>query len=126
METPVIVAIIGVLAAPIAAFLTWFTNRKKHIADIYAALSESSQTAVETMQMTMTTLHDELLDAKVKIESLITENELLRQDLRELKNQNILLLEENRSLRSKIDQIGIQMSNFHSDSSDKPSLQHDN
>ena len=125
METPVIVAIIGVLAAPVAAFFTWFVNRKKHIADIYAALSESSQTAVETMQMTMTTLHDELLDAKVKIESLITENELLRQDLRELKNQNILLLEENKALRSKIDQIGIQMSNFHPDSSDKPSSQHD-
>lgn len=126
METPVIVAIIGVLVAPIAAFFTWFVNRKKHIADIYAALSESSQTAVETMQMTMTTLHDELLDAKVKIESLITENELLRQDLRELKNQNILLLEENKALRSKIDQIGIQMSNFHTESSDKPSSPHDN
>lgn len=120
METPVIVAIIGVLAAPVAAFITWFVNRKKHIADIYASLSESSQTAVETMQMTMTTLHDELLDAKVKIESLITENELLRQDLRELKNQNILLLEENKALRSKIDQIGIQMSNFKTESSDKP------
>jgi regulator of replication initiation timing len=126
METPVIVAIIGVLAAPVAAFITWFVNRKKHIADIYASLSESSQTAVETMQMTMTTLHDELLDAKVKIESLITENELLRQDLRELKNQNILLLEENKALRSKIDQIGIQMSNFKTESSDKPSSQHDN
>jgi regulator of replication initiation timing len=125
METPVIVAIIGVLAAPVAAFITWFVNRKKHIADIYASLSESSQTAVETMQMTMTTLHDELLDAKVKIESLITENELLRQDLRELKNQNILLLEENKALRAKIDQIGIQMSNFHSESSDKQSSQHD-
>ena len=126
METPVIVAIIGVLAAPVAAFITWFVNRKKHIADIYASLSESSQTAVETMQMTMTTLHDELLDAKVKIESLITENELLRQDLRELKNQNILLLEENKALRSKIDQIGIQMSNFKTESSDKPLSQHDN
>jgi regulator of replication initiation timing len=126
METPVIVAIIGVLAAPVAAFITWFVNRKKHIADIYASLSESSQTAVETMQMTMTTLHDELLDAKVKIESLITENELLRQDLRELKNQNILLLEENKALRLKIDQIGIQMSNFHTESSDKPSSPHDN
>lgn len=123
METPVIVAIIGVLAAPVAAFFTWFVNRKKHIADIYAALSESSQTAVETMQMTMTTLHDELLDAKVKIENLITENELLRQDLRELKNQNALLLEENKALRSKIDQIGIQMNNFHpnSDASEKQS-----
>lgn len=113
METPVLVAIIGILAAPIAAIITWLVNRKKHIADIYASLSESSQTAVETMQMTMTTLHDELIDAKVKIETLISENELLRQDLRELKNQNVLLLEENKALRSKIDEIGKQMENFH-------------
>lgn len=113
METPVLVAIIGILAAPIAAIITWLVNRKKHIADIYASLSESSQTAVETMQMTMTTLHNELIDAKVKIETLISENELLRQDLRELKNQNVLLLEENKALRSKIDAIGKQMENFH-------------
>lgn len=113
METPVLVAIIGILAAPIAAIITWLVNRKKHIADIYASLSESSQTAVETMQMTMTTLHNELIDAKVKIETLISENELLRQDLRELKNQNVLLLEENKALRSKIDEIGKQMENFH-------------
>jgi chromosome segregation ATPase len=114
METPVIVAIIGVLAAPVAAFFTWFVNRKKHIADIYAALSDSSQTAVETMQMTMKTLHDELIDAKLKIDSLITENELLRADLRELKDQNIMLLEENKALRSKIDSISDQMNDFHS------------
>jgi len=114
METPVIVAIIGVLAAPVAAFFTWFVNRKKHIADIYAALSDSSQTAVETMQMTMKTLHDELIDAKQKIDSLITENELLRADLRELKDQNIVLLEENKALRRKIDSISDQMNDFHS------------
>ena len=114
MDNAVVIAIVGILAAPRAAAVTWFLNRKKHIADIYASLSESSQTAVETMQMTMMTLHDELLDAKVKIETLITENELLRSDLRELKNQNILLLEENKVLRSKIDQIGKQMDEFRS------------
>ena len=114
MDNAVVIAIVGILAAPIAAAVTWFVNRKKHIADIYASLSESSQTAVETMQMTMMTLHDELLDAKVKIETLITENELLRSDLRELKNQNILLLEENKALRFKIDQIGKQMDEFRS------------
>lgn len=126
METPVIVAIIGVLAAPVAAFITWFVNRKKHIADIYSALTESSQSAVETMQMTMETLHHELKEARERIEELISENILLREDLLELKNQNILLLQENKELRTKIDQIGIQMSNFHPESSDKQSSQHDN
>lgn len=113
MEPAVVVAIIGVLAAPFAAVITWMLNRKKHISDIYSALAESSQSAVETMQMTMTTLHDELIDAKGKIDSLIAENELLRADLKELKQQNQILLEENKALRSKIDEISTQMTNFH-------------
>jgi len=112
METPVLVAIIGVLAAPIAAFITWFVNRKKHIADIYSALTESSQSAVETMQMTMETLHNELKEAKDRIEDLISENILLRQDLLELKEQNNELIRENKELRLKIDQISQQMTNF--------------
>lgn len=113
METPVLVAIIGVLAAPLAAFFTWFVNRKKHIADIYSALAESSQSAVETMQMTMETLHDELKEAKERIEDLISENILLRQDLLELKEQNTELIKENKELRLKIDQISQQMTDFH-------------
>lgn len=117
MDTPILVAIIGLLVAPMAAFVTWFVNRKKHIADIYAALSESSQTAVETMQMTMETLHNELIDATLKIDALIIENELLRQDLVELKNQNIQLLQENKALRVKIDQISKQMDSFNPETS---------
>lgn len=112
MDTPVLVAIIGVLAAPIAAFFTWFVNRKKHIADIYSALAESSQSAVETMQMTMQTLHTELKEAKDRIEDLIAENALLRLDLAELKNQNTELMRENKELRIKIDDIGQQMKDF--------------
>ena len=76
-----------------------------HIADIYNALSESSQTAVETMQMTMQELRHELVDAKDKIEELISENEALRDDLRELKAQNELLMKENAALKDKIDEL---------------------
>lgn len=112
MDTPVLVAIIGVLAAPIAAFVTWFVNRKKHIADIYSALAESSQSAVETMQMTMETLHTELKEAKDRIEDLIAENALLRLDLAELKEQNTELMRENKELRIKIDNISMQMKDF--------------
>jgi len=112
MEPAVVVAIIGVLAAPIAAVITWLLNRKKHISDIYSALAESSQSAVETMQMTMNTLHTELKEAKDRIEDLITENELLRQDLLELKEQNIELIKENKELKSKIDNLSKQMNNL--------------
>ena len=100
MEPTILVAIIGVLAAPFAALITWMLNRKKHIADIYSALSESSQTAVETMQLTMNELRIELEEARRKIDDLIAENELLRNDLHELKNQNVKLLSEIRELRA--------------------------
>jgi archaellum component FlaC len=100
MEPTILVAIIGVLAAPFAALITWMLNRKKHIADIYTALSESSQTAVETMQLTMNELRIELEEARRKIDDLIQENELLRYDLHELKKQNQDLIAEIRSLRA--------------------------
>jgi chromosome segregation ATPase len=100
MESGLLIAIIGVLAAPFAALITWMLNRKKHIADIYAALSESSQTAVETMQLTMNELRTELEEARRKIDDLIAENELLRSDLRELKKQNEDLMREIRGLRA--------------------------
>lgn len=100
MDPAILIAIIGVLAAPFAALITWLLNRKKHIADIYASLSESSQNAVETMQLTMNELRIELQEARHKIDDLITENELLRHDLHELKQQNLRLMEELKTLRS--------------------------
>ena len=103
------VAIIGVLAAPIAAFVTWFLNRKKNFADLYSVLSESSQTAVETMQLTMQELRIELVEAKDKIDELIKENELLRGDLHTLKKQNEQLLLENRALEKKIEDLSKQI-----------------
>lgn len=99
MEPAVLIAIIGVLAAPVAAVITWMLNRKKHIADIYNALSESSQTAVETMQMTMQELRLELVEARQKIEELIAENALLREDLAALKNQNEQLMSQIHDMR---------------------------
>lgn len=100
MDPAILVAIIGVLTAPFAALITWMLNRKKHIADIYTALSESSQTAVETMQLTMNELRTELEEARRKIDDLIAENELLRHDLHELKKQNQDLMAEIRGLRA--------------------------
>jgi predicted nuclease with TOPRIM domain len=104
MDASIIVAIVGVLAAPVAAFATWLLNRKKHIADIYNALSESSQTAVETMQMTMAELRIELVEAREKIEELISENELLREDLKALKQQNVDLIKQIHDMRVSYEQ----------------------
>jgi len=105
MDTPIIVAIVSVLAAPIAVLFTWMLNRKKHVADIYTALSESSHAAVEMMQITMQELRTELVEAKDKIDELIKENELLRNDLHELKAQNEQLISENRAFKRKIEEL---------------------
>lgn len=104
MDASIIVAIVGVLAAPVAAFVTWLLNRKKHIADIYNALSESSQTAVETMQLTMNELRIELTEAREKIDQLISENELLRQDLKSLRKQNTDLIKQIHDMRVSYEQ----------------------
>ena len=108
-----VIAIIGVLAAPIAAFVTWLLNRRKNYADLYNVLSESSQTAVETMQVTMQELRIELVEAKDKIDELIAENELLRKDLQELKLQNEQLIAENRAFKRKIEELTRSIKGMH-------------
>lgn len=115
MDSSFLIAIIGVLAAPIAAFMTWFLNRKKHIADIYSVIAGASGEAVETMQVTMQELRHELSEARSKIEELIEENTLLRRDLQVLQNQNEMLIRQIHDMR-------VQYENF----SSSQSLQHDN
>jgi len=123
METTVLVAIVTVLAAPLAALLTWLLNRRKHVSEIYNMVSESSQTAVETMQITMQELRIELVDAKEKIEFLAEENTQLRKDIRELKAINVTLLDENQKLKSQLDNLIKTMNRLHA--SDSESEQHD-
>ena len=104
MDATVVIAIVGALATPVAVVVTWVLNRKKHVAEIYEAISGSSQTAVETMQMTMSELRLELVAAREKIEELIQENELLRQDLAGLKAQNEMLMEQIHDMRVSYEQ----------------------
>jgi uncharacterized protein (DUF3084 family) len=124
VETTVIVAVITVLAAPLAALLTWLLNRRKHISDIYSVLSESSQTAVETMQLTMTELRLELQESREKIDNLMQENKVLKLDLIELKEMNIRLLSENQKLKNQMEDLARQIHYYHS--FDSESEQHGN
>lgn len=104
MDSSIIIAVVGVLAAPIAAFMTWLFNRKKNIADIYNVIAGASGEAVETMQATMQELRIELSEARAKIEELITENELLREDLAALKTQNETLMIQIHDMRVAYEQ----------------------
>jgi len=118
METTIIIAVIGVLAAPLAALITWLLNRRKHISEIYNMLSESSQTAVETMQMTMQELRIELTEAREKIDELVQENAHLRKDMKELKDINIRLLDENQKLKNQLDGLTTTMNRLHASDSE--------
>lgn len=98
MNDAILIALIGIMAAPLASFITWLVNRKKNVADIYSVFTESSQRAVETMQSTMETLHEELESAQLKIDQM-------QKELVELRYQNTLLIEENHILHKKIDEL---------------------
>jgi uncharacterized protein (DUF3084 family) len=124
VETTILVAVIGVLAAPLAVLLTWLLNRRKHITEIYNMVSESSQTAVETMQITMQELRIELTEARSKIDELVEENSFLRSDMKELKEMNVRLLDENQKLKNQLDSLTKTMNRLHA--SDAESEQHDN
>ena len=112
MSEALIVAMVGLLAAPFAAFITWVVNRKKNVADIYSILSESSQNAVETMQVTMNELRIELSEARQKIDDLIAENQELRKDLASLKTQNEKLISQIHDMRVAYE-ISSQQSSQH-------------
>lgn len=105
MNEAIIIAILGLLAAPVAAVITWLANRRKNIGEIYSVLTDSAQSAVETMQATMETLHEELQAAQEKIEQLIEENHKMQGELAKLRQQNMLLLQENHSLHKKVDDL---------------------
>lgn len=105
MNEAIIIAILGLLAAPVAAVITWLANRRKNIGEIYSVLTDSAQSAVETMQTTMETLHEELQAAQEKIEQLIQENHKMQGELAKLRQQNMLLLQENHSLHKKVDDL---------------------
>lgn len=102
METPILVAIVALLAAPIASFFTWMLNKRQGLANIYNSLSETQQNAVETMSTAMQSVRIDLDNAHQKIDQLIAENQLLRESIEELKTQNRQLLSENDQLRNQV------------------------
>lgn len=105
MTDGILLALFALITAPLAALVTWLANRRKNVSEIYSALTESSQMAVETMQSTMETLHDELGNAQERIEQIIQENVSMQSEIAKLRQQNLLLLQENHTLSQKIDRL---------------------
>lgn len=90
MSIVVAALITALLTGPIAAFITWFFNRKKYVADIYSTIADGSQTAVETMQITMQVLHEELNDSRQKMNDLMQNQLFLNQEIANLKERIVV------------------------------------
>jgi uncharacterized coiled-coil DUF342 family protein len=123
METPILVAMVALLAAPIASFFTWMLNKRQGLANIYNSLSETQQNAVETMSTALQNVRIDLDNAHQKIDQLIEENQILRDSIDELKVQNRQLLSENDGLRKQVVELTNTLQRFVSDGKFSP---HDN
>lgn len=87
--------IVGLLAAPLATFVTYMVNRKKNLADSHAAIALGASNAVEAITIVLDSLREELENTKNELNLALHEIEKLR-------IQNEKLLSENKELYKKI------------------------
>jgi flagellar biosynthesis chaperone FliJ len=105
VDTPVLLAIIGLLGIPFGALATWFFNRRKSLADMYNSIAEAGQFAVESVSSALDTVRSELEEAHLKIDALSDQNTHLTQAIAELKIQNETLIKENAHLRRQVTEL---------------------
>ena len=114
----VVALLVGLLAAPVATFITFMLNRKKTGAEIVTSITEANQIAVESVTSALEVvneqleevrkenlqLHNDILELKEQNRKLIYENEALRRDLQSLKKQNEQLIEQIHDMRVAYEQ----------------------
>ena len=79
--------IIGLLAAPVAAFITWLLSRPKQKADVHSSVVTSASAAVDTIADVLNEVRSELAEARQEIEALRSENQSLHQMVIDLRKQ---------------------------------------
>ena len=102
MDTAIIIALVSLLATPLAAVVTWFFNRRKYNSEIYNTITESAQTSVETVQLAMNTLREELKDVQLKVSDLNAKIKDLEIEALRLQNALNEKERENVSLKERI------------------------
>ena len=107
METSSVIALFAALAIPIAALLTFFLNRRRNIADVYVAMAEGSHSAVDSMQKSLNAMEARFEEAERSLSELVKENAKMSYELSQLRQQNMLLLQENHALHRKIDEVRV-------------------
>ena len=111
METDpvVIVAVLGLFAAPFAAMITWLLNRKKRVLDGNSSIAAATAVAVDAIQDVMESLRIDLTSARSDMAEFKIQNRELEHSLKNLKEQNERLLEENKKLSREIELLKIQI-----------------
>ena len=79
--------IVGLLAAPLAAFITWLLSRPKQRADVHNSMMTSASAAVDTIADVLTEVRQELEEARGEIAALRQENQSLHQMVIDLRKQ---------------------------------------
>lgn len=79
--------IVGLLAAPLAAFITWLLARPKQRADVHSSMVTSASAAVDTIADVLSQVRQELEEARGEIALLREENQNLHQMVIDLRKQ---------------------------------------
>lgn len=79
--------VVGLLAAPIAAIVTFLLTRPKQRADIHSSVVTSASNAVETIADVLNQVRQELEEAREEIQALRQENHMLKDLIEELRSQ---------------------------------------
>lgn len=98
MDPLIATIIVGLLATPIAAAVTYFLNRKKNKVDSDTAIATGASIAVETITAVLESLKDELDETRRELEEACKRLENMRK-------QNELLLRENKELLFKVSEL---------------------
>lgn len=98
MDPLIATVIVGLLATPIAAAVTYFLNRKRTNIESHSAIATGASIAVETITTVLENLKEELDETREELAKACEQLESMRK-------QNELLLRENRELLMKVSEL---------------------
>ena len=86
-QDALIALVIGLMAAPLAAVVTWVLSRPKQRADVHSAVVTSASAAVDTIADVLSEVRQELEEARQEIAALREENQSLHRMVVDLRSQ---------------------------------------
>ena len=98
MDPLIATIIVGLLAAPVAAAVTYFLNRKKNKVESDTVIATGASIAVETIIAVLESLKEELDETRRELAAAVAQLENMRK-------QNEMLLRENKELLMKVSEL---------------------